>query len=229
LRGWTIDSRLGPVFIGHFAVAFAAKRVAPAVSLGTLMLAAQLADLLWPTLLLLGIEQVRISPGDTATTPLEFLHYPYSHSFLALFLWALGLAGLYALRHGRSLAASAVLVALVLSHWVLDVITHRPDMPITIGGATRVGFGLWNSVAADLLVELAMLGVGVALYVRATRPVDRVGRLALTALVGLLCVVFIANVFGPPPPSATAVAWAAQAIWLLVAWGYWIDRHRRAR
>jgi len=119
------------VFIGHFAVAFAAKRVAPEVSLGTLMLAAQFADLVWPVLVLLGVEVVVIRPGITAMTPLDFVHYPWSHSLVALGVWA-------------GLLAAAVV-------W-----RNRPT-----GGA--------------------------------------------------------------------AVAWTAQAIWLLVAWGYWIERHRSVR
>ena len=76
------------MFIGHFAVALGAKKVAPAVSLGTMFLAAQLADLLWPTFVLLGIERVEIAPGATAVTPLDFVSYPYSHSLLALALWS---------------------------------------------------------------------------------------------------------------------------------------------
>jgi len=214
------------VFIGHFAVAFAAKRAAPGLPLGTLFLAAQLADLVWPTLVLLGFESFEIRPGITAVTPLDFVHYPYSHSLLALAGWGALLAvPCFAWR--RSFAAAAVLFALVLSHWLLDAASHRPDMPLTIGGSERVGLGLWNSVAATLIVEGVLFAMCVAVYARTTRAVDRTGQWALAGLIAFLAVVYIANLFGPPPPSTTAVAWSAQAIWLLVAWGYWIDRHRR--
>jgi hypothetical protein len=215
------------VFIGHFAVAFAAKRAAPRVSLGTLFLAAQLADLVWPTLVLLGFESFIIRPGITAVTPLDFTYYPYSHSLVAMAGWGAALAVAFLLLR-KSVTGAAILFALVLSHWLLDFASHRPDMPLTIGGGERLGLGLWHSVPATLLVEGALFAAGVWLYARATRPADRTGRWSFVALVAFLVLIYAANVFGPPPPGVAAVAWAAQAIWLLVLWGYWIDRHRLA-
>jgi membrane-bound metal-dependent hydrolase YbcI (DUF457 family) len=214
------------MFIGHLAFGFAAKRIVPQVSLGTLFIACQFADLLWPLLVLLGVEAVAIDPGNTAVTPLDFIRYPYSHSFSALALWAAVLAIAYKALRRSSTIAAAVVAALVLSHWFLDALTHRPDLPLTIGGARRVGAGLWYSVSATLVVELALFAVGVALYAAATRPRDRTGTLAFGALAVFLVAVYLVNIFGPPPPSATAVAWGAQAVWLLVAWAWWTDRHR---
>lgn len=214
------------MFIGHFALGLGAKRIAPEVSLGTLFAAAQLADLLWPTLLLLGIERAAIAPGITAVTPLDLSYYPYSHSLVALTAWGVALALAHRLLRRRRLAAGVTLAALVVSHWVLDVLTHRPDVPVGIGGGPLLGLGLWNSVAGTLAVELAVFAAGVALYARATRPRDRTGRLAFWGLVAFMLVVYSANFFSPPPPSITAVAWLAQAAWLLVAWGAWVDRHR---
>jgi hypothetical protein len=217
------------MFIGHFAVAFAAKRVAPELSLGTLFLAAQLADLVWPTLVLLGIESFEIRPGITAVTPLDFVHYPWSHSLAAMAGWGFVLAIAWlAVRRGTPMAA-LVILAVVLSHWLLDVISHRPDMPLTVGGGTRLGLGLWNSVAATLAVEGALFAVCVAFYALTSRALDRIGRWAFWGLVAFLVVVYLVNLFGPPPPSTAAVAWSAQAIWFLVAWGYWVDRHRQNR
>jgi hypothetical protein len=214
------------MFIGHLAVGLAAKRAAPEVSLGTLFLAAQLADLVWPTLVLLGIERLEIRPGITAVTPLDFVHYPYSHSLVALLAWGVALAGAYLVfTRGRPRTA-ALLAAVVVSHWILDVISHRPDMPLTLHGSERVGLGLWNSVAMTATVELTGFALGMFVYLRTTRPRDATGRWALLALAAFLVVVYAMNLLGPPPPSTTAVAWSAQAIWLLVAWGYWIDRHR---
>ena len=83
------------MFIGHYAVALGAKKFAPEVSLGVLFLACQLADLIWPNLLLLGVESVQIEPGNTVMTPLNFLHYPYSHSLVALVLWGAICAAIY--------------------------------------------------------------------------------------------------------------------------------------
>lgn len=217
------------MFLGHFAVAFAAKRAAPELSLGTLFAAAQLADLVWPTLVLLGVERFEVRPGITAVTPFEFLHYPYSHSLVALAGWGLALAIAWlAVRRGTPKAA-LLIVAVVLSHWLLDVIAHRPDMPLTLGGDTRLGMGLWNSLPGTLAVESALFAVCTALYAVTTRALDRIGRWALWGLLAFLVLVYLASVFGPPPPSTAAVAWSAQAIWLLVAWGYWVDRHRSAR
>ena len=215
------------MFIGHFALGFAAKRVVPTVSLGTLFLAAQLADLVWPVLVLLGIERVDVSPGATAFTPLDFVHYPYSHSLVALLVWALVFAAAYAFSHRARMNVALTLVALVLSHWLLDFLTHRADMPLTLGGTTRVGLGLWNSVPGTVLVEGALFVAGVSFYLKTTQAVDAVGRWSLWALVAFLTVVYVANIFGPPPPSARAVAWTVLGMWLLVAWGYWIDAHRR--
>lgn len=215
------------MFIGHFAVSFAAKRLVPAVSLGTLFVAAQFADLLWPNLVLLGVESFSIRPGATAVTPLDFISYPYSHSLLALLGWsAMAAALLLALRH--RCAAALVVGAVVLSHWVLDALSHRPDVPVAFGD-TKVGLGLWYSVPATLAVEGLMFITAVAIYVRTTRARDRVGSGGLWALVAMLLLIYVANVFGPPPPSVAAVAWSAQAMWLLVAWAYWIDRHRPPR
>lgn len=214
------------MFIGHFGLGFGAKRAVPGVSLGMLFLAAQLADLVWPTLVLLGIEEVRILPGATRVTPLDFVRYPYSHSLLTLAGWGalLGI-GYVALRRAR-ITAAVTLAALVLSHWVLDVVTHRPDMPLTPGGPERLGLGLWNSLPGTLVVELVLFLGGAALYARATEPRDRTGRVAFLALVAFLLLVNAANLLGPPPPSAAAVAWTAQSMWLLVLWGAWVDRHR---
>ena len=212
------------MFVGHFGVGLAAKALAPRVSLGSLFLAAQLIDLLWPTLLLLGIERVRIAPGITAVTPLDFEHYPFTHSLAAVLLWGFlfGLAYLGLKRYPRG---AIVLGALVVSHWLLDLVVHRPDLPLYPGSA-KVGLGLWDSVAGTLVVELAVFGLGAALYLRATRSRDRTGAWALWSFLGFLLLIHLGNLLGPPPPSVAAIAWVGQAQWVLVLWGYWIDRHR---
>lgn len=216
------------MFLGHFGLAFSAKKSVPAVSLGTLFLAAQFADLLWPMLVLLGAERVEVQPGVTAVTPLNFVSYPYSHSLLALCLWGVLFGGIYrAVRRSRLLPAF-VLALLVVSHWVLDYVTHRPDLQLMPGAETRVGLGLWFSVPGTLMVELALFIIGVVLYVRSTKARDRVGSIGLWSLVVFLFAVYLASTFGPPPPSASAVVWSAPAMWLLVVWAYWVDKHRVA-
>lgn len=211
------------MFLGHFGLAFAAKRVAPRPSLGTLVLAAQWPDGVWPILLLAGIEEVRIAPV-TAVTPLDFVWYPYSHSLGFDLAWACLLAGVYFVV--RRDARGAVWVgALVLSHWVLDVIAHRPDMPLWPGGP-RFGLGLWNSLPATLAAEAIAFSAGAVVYSRATAARDALGRWAWMAFVIVLAVLYVASVVGPPPPSVPVLAASSLAGWLLVAWAYVIDRHR---
>jgi membrane-bound metal-dependent hydrolase YbcI (DUF457 family) len=214
------------MFIGHFAVALAAKPLAPKASLGTLFAAAQFIDLLWPSLLLLGIERVRIVPGITTVTPLDFEHYPFSHSLAAVIGWAAAFALVhFAFRRDRRTAL--VLAALVLSHWLLDALMHHPDLPLWPGSSTRIGLGAWDSLRLTLEIELTLLILGVWLYAWHTAALDRTGHWALVAFVAFLVLVNAANLLGPPPPSVAAIGWVGQAQWLLVAWGWWIDRHRR--
>ena len=212
------------MFIGHFGVGFAAKAVAPKTSLGTLFLAAQFIDLLWPTFLLLGIESVRIDPHATAVTPLDFVHYPFSHSLLTVLGWALLVGGgYYAIR--RYVRGAMVLAALVVSHWLLDAIVHSPDLPLYPGSRVFIGLGLWSSLAGTLVLELAIFAAGVGLYLKSTRPMMR-RDLVLGSLVAVLVLIYLGNLFGSPPPNAMAIAWVGQAQWLLVLWGYWADRRR---
>ena len=215
------------MFLGHFGVGLGAKRAAPSVSLGTLFIACQFADLLWPTLVLLGYERVEIQAGATRVTPLKFVSYPYSHSLLALCGWGAAFGAAYVVIRRARIAAAVTLALVIVSHWVLDYMTHRPDMPLTLHGPTRLGLGLWNSMPGTLAVEGAAFGIGLALYLRDTIARDRVGSVGLWILAAFLVVVYAASVFGPPPPSASAVAWSAQAMWLIVVWGYWVDAHRR--
>jgi len=215
-----------PMFIGHYAVALGAKPVAPRVSLGILFLACQLADLLWPNFLLSGLETVRIDPGNTVMTPFDFMHYPYSHSLLALALWATLFAVVYGVLSRAGTRAAIVVALVVLSHWLLDVVTHRPDMPIFFTDTPRIGFGLWNHPAVAVPLELLMFVAGAWLYLRHTKPTDRTGSIAVWALLAFLLVTYAAALLGPPPPSVSALAWSAQAQWLIVGWGFWVDRHR---
>ena len=216
------------MFLGHYALAFGAKRLAPAVSLGTLFMACQFADLLWPTLVVLGIEVVEIDPGNTLVTPLNFVKYPYSHSLVMLLVWSVVFALLYlAIRRGR--VGAITIGALVFSHYVLDVITHRPDMPITVEGSTRLGLGLWNYPGTTLAVESAMFIIGATIYSAVTREKDRIGKIGLWLMIATLVAIYFAALWGPPPPNSRAVAIAGHLLWLFVLWAYWVDRHRQPR
>ena len=215
------------MFLGHFALGFGAKVVARRVSLGALFLAAQFIDLLWPIFLLLGVERVRIEPGATVVTPLVFEHYPYSHSLLAVLGWAVLLGVLYLVLKRDRLGA-VVMGALVLSHWLLDLMVHRPDLPLSPWGDAVSGLHLWSSLPLTLGLEIPMFALGVWVYARNTVALDGMGRWGLLGLVLFLFAVYTGNLFGPPPPSTQAIAWVGQLQWLLVLWGYWVDRHRRS-
>ena len=213
------------MFLGHFGLGFAGKRAAPAVSLGMLFLAVQLADLVFWPLTILGIEHFRIQPGATRMTPMDFYDYPISHSLAGLFVFGLLLGGSYWLVR-RDRVAALVLGAGVLSHWFLDVLVHRPDMPLAPGGGPRLGLSIWNRPALTVVLELLMYGLGLAVYLRMTRAADRIGSWALWTLVVFLAAAWVGSVAGPPPPSERIVEISGLAMWLFVPWGYWIDRHR---
>jgi len=216
------------MFIGHIAVGLASKRLAPEVSLGTLIGAPLLLDLIWPIFLLLGIETVRIEPGATQVTPLDLHDYPYTHSLVAALAWSVFAGGIHH-TFKKDRTAALVIAASVFSHWVLDFVTHRPDMPLYPFSTKYVGLGLWYSRVGTLAVEVPMFAAGAFLYARITKANDKIGRWAYVALVSFLLVVYFANMYGPPPPSANAIAWSALLLWLLVPWGRWIDAHRTSQ
>jgi len=213
------------MFVGHTAIALAARSRAPGLSLQWWMAAAFGLDLLWPIFLLLGLERVSIVPGATAFNPLVFEHYPWSHSLLMACVWGLCGAGVARWR-GASRGIAALIAVVVLSHWVLDWASHAPDMPLWPGPSPLLGLGLWFSIPATLIVEGAMFLCGIALYVRSTRAVDRIGSIALWAFLILSAAMWASGPWSPPPPSADALAWFALGAYLLVAWAGWADRHR---
>jgi hypothetical protein len=213
------------MFLGHFGIAFAAKKVAPKTSLGVLVLAAQFADLLWPVLLLLGLEHVRIVPGLMAASPFDFTSYPISHSLVAELGWG-ALLGLIYFSWKRDGGSALLVGSLVPTHWILDFIAHRPDMPIYPGGA-KYGLGMWNSVPLTIAVEYILFAAGIALYFSATRAKDRAGNWVLWSLVCFLGLLYPPSLFGSPPPNVQILAWSGLVMWLTVPWAAWADRHRQ--
>ena len=220
------------MFIGHFAVGFAAKKFAPRTQLSLLLAAPLLSDMLWPIFLALGWEHVRIVPGITRFNSYDLYDFPWSHSLLMCVAWATAFsAGYYAVTRYRA-GAMAISIG-VISHWLLDWITHIPDMPLYPGGGPHLGLGLWNHVAATMTAEILMLLVGVFLYASATRARDRIGKYAFLVYALVLFLLFISDRFGGQPAPATAGE-AAHAIFLpsiiaetvFLAWAWWFDHHR---
>jgi hypothetical protein len=213
------------MFVGHLAVALAAKKAEPKLPLPALVAATFGLDLLWPIFLLMGIETVRIDPAATPFTPLDFVSYPWSHSLLLALGWG-AVAAWLASRSGTG-RMGAIIGAVVVSHWLLDVASHRPDMPVWPGGP-MLGLGLWYSVPATIVVEGALLAIGLALYVRAAPARDRMGHVALWSFVLVTSAIWLSGPFSPPPPSVQAIAVVGVAgAAVLVLWAWWIERHRR--
>jgi membrane-bound metal-dependent hydrolase YbcI (DUF457 family) len=216
------------MYIGHFAVGLGAKRFAPRISLGTLILAVEFVDMLWPIFLLLGVETVKISPGATTFTPLDFVHYPFTHSLLTGAIWALLFSiAYYAL---MKYPKGAIVVFLcVISHWFLDLIVHQPDLPLVPWSESKYGLGVWNSVPLTLAIELGMFAIGLTLYLKTTRARDKIGRWAFWALIFFILMTYLGATFGGPPKDENSLSLVALGVWLFVPWGYWIDRHRVIR
>ena len=213
------------MFIGHFGAGFAGKKFDKSPSLGTYFMAAQFVDLLWPLFLLLGIERVKIESGNTAVTPLDFVYYPFSHSLIGVIFWAL-LFGLVYFLFKKNIKVAFVLGLIVISHWFLDLIVHRPDLPIIFGVDLKVGFGLWNSLIGTVIVEGLIFIGGLFIYLKSTKAKNKTGKYALWGLVIFLVAIYISNLFGPPPDSTEAIGIVGNAQWLIVLWGYWIDKNR---
>lgn len=213
------------MFLGHFGAAFAAKKIEPRLSLGTLVAAAIFVDLLWPLFLILGLEHVAIVPGITLMTPLDFHDYPITHSLIGALGWSV-VGGMMIYGVTRVQRKALVGGMVVFSHWLLDLIVHRPDLPLFSNDGPKFGLGGWNSLPVTLVLELGMLAVGVWIYAQATKPASPAGRWLLFGFVSFLGVIYAANVWGPPPPSAEAIGYAGLSMWLFVLFAFFVDKRR---
>jgi membrane-bound metal-dependent hydrolase YbcI (DUF457 family) len=216
------------MFIGHFAAGFAAKRWAPRVSLGLLITAPLLLDVLWPFYALAGIEHFRIQAGGAPFHTLVFDSYPWSHSLLMAVVYGVLVRALYRWRTGDPRGAN-MLGALVVSHWILDWVTHDPDLPLWPGGPVT-GLGLWRSVPGTVVVESVMFTAGVWLYLGATRSKDRIGAISLWAFLVFIVLLYAVSIVGPPPPvgAERLVSLTAMTFLIVLPIAWWIDKHRAA-
>ncbi|KFF15196.1 metal-dependent hydrolase [Chryseobacterium sp. JM1] len=218
------------MFIGHFGLSFAAKKLAPKVSLGTLFIATQFVDLLWPFLLIFNIEKVAIVPGYTETNAFEFLFYPYTHSLLMNMVWGI-VVGLIYWFIKRDKRGSIIVGLCVFSHWFLDVIVHVADLPLTPFSDYKVGLGLWNHLAATLVIETALFLIGTAIYISCTKAKNKIGKWGLWVLVILLLAVNFGNAFGPTPSNSIMTLFVSSVIAsvLIISLSYWVDKNREVK
>lgn len=212
------------MFIGHFGIGLAGKKAGKEISLGTLIMASQWLDLIWPLLVLLNIETVKVNPGDTKMTPLSFISYPYSHSLFFVIIWGILFGGIY-YTVKRNIKNSIILGVLVISHWLLDLFVHRLDLPL-YPGSGFCGFGMWNYPLLEIPFEIVIFIIGVFLYLNFTKSKDKIGFFSFWSLIIVLTGIHFINLFGTPPPDTNSIAYAGLGIWLFVIWGYWIDKHR---
>ena len=215
------------MLVGHCAVALGGKGAYPKLSLGLLMAAAVLADLLGFIFILLGIEHWTMNPGRAGIYAVDLDSVAWSHGFLPNLLWAAVFAGGYFLWR-RHAAGAWILFAAVLSHWLLDFVSHRPDMPLAPGLAGRYGLGLWTSVPATIVVEGTLWLIALVAYIRATRANRRTGIYIFWAMIAFLTLSWVNNIMATPPAGSLTVAAIASLTFftLLVAWAYWMDRVR---
>ena len=217
------------MFVGHFGVGFGAKHFAPNASAGTLVLGAMLADVLGFAFIAFGIEHISIQPGITRLDALNLYDFAWSHSLLMDVVWAALLADGYFLfrRYARG---AWIIFAAVLSHWVLDWLSHRPDMALAPGVHRYFGLGLYNSPLGLLIVEGGIWLVGIALYLRTTRSKGLAGNLALWIGLALLTILWLLSFSGAPPPSVhTLVVVDLVAFPIVIGWVYWVDHLREVR
>lgn len=216
------------MFIGHYGPAYAIKAIRPAMPLWLLFIAVQLVDVAWAVLVLVGIEKVRIVPGITASNPLDLYYMPYTHSLVGAVLWSLAAIVLGKPVPGvRKWRTAAWIGLAVFSHWVLDWLVHRPDLPL-YGDTLKVGLGLWNHPVFALLLEAALLFGGMAMYLRRTTAINAIGRLGPPVLGILMLAIQCYVFFGPPPSSPTAAAITALVSYVVfAAVAEWLDRQRQ--
>lgn len=217
------------MFIGHFGLAFAAKKVAPKVSLGTLFIATQFVDILWPFLLVFKIEKVAIVPGYTKVNAFDFLYFPFTHSLLMGIVWGITGGWVYWL-FKREIRGAFIVGLAILSHWFLDLIVHIPDLPLTPFGGYKIGFGLWNSLLGTFIIETTIFLIGTCIYFKCTKAKNKVGGWGLYVLIALLVLVSCSNTFGPPPSPKGSLMFllflVMSVMILIILLAYWVDKNR---
>jgi hypothetical protein len=216
------------MFVGHYAASLALKGYVKEASLGVLFLAVQFVDILFFPFVLLGIERIHIVENYTQSTHFELVYMPYTHSLLAFIVWS-GLAySVFRWVVVKDRAVALVIALAVFSHWVLDVLVHTPDLPLSSDESTKIGLGLWNNAIATYAVESMILLLSLWVYLRLTTAVTSIGKYGMGIFVGLLLLINAANIFGPPMVNSESglAIFALSSYFLFAAVAFWLDRKR---
>ena len=173
---------------------------------------------------MLGWEHVSIESNTNPFLRLAFDSYPISHGLIAVVGWATLFASLY-FAFARYVQGAIVIWIGVVSHWLLDYVVHRPDLPL-YAGSRLFGLGLWNHCGLVIAIELAMFVIAIWVYLKQTRAKDKIGDYAFWGFIVLLLAVYALAIFGPAPPTVNKLAIHTLSTWLLVLWAWWFDKHR---
>jgi hypothetical protein len=217
--------------IGHYGVSLALKKADKKISLGLLFFAAQFIDILWAVLVLLGIERAEIVPGITVANPIDYVYYPFSHSLVASLLWSGAVYILFRILPAKSGSQQSkvalVMAVAVLSHFFLDLLIHRPDLPVSVGDSPTLGLGLWNFVLASYVVEGLIFFGGLWVYMRVTTGATFAGKYGMLIFAAFLFITNLLNLFSTPPPDSQTLAVFSLTTYLLsIGIAFWLDRKR---
>ncbi len=215
------------MFVGHYSAAFAAATLSKAPKLGTLFVAAQLVDFGFFVFVPLGIEHMRITPGAAVMNPLDLYDMPWTHSLLGAFAWGAAFAVLLRITIGTWTAA-LISSAVVVSHWLLDLVVHVPDLTLA-GSPPKFGLGLWNHPTIAMPFEIGLLLGTAGLYAMRTRATQKPQ--ALFILIAVLLAFQAIHWFGPPPTAVDVTLWGLALFVFVIATllASWVARNRVPR
>jgi hypothetical protein len=216
------------MFVGHYAAALALKKFEKRASLGVLFLAVQFVDILFFPFVLLGLERMNIVENFTQSTHFELEFMPYTHSLVAALLWAGVAYAIFRWLFVKNNSVAVVVALAVFSHWLLDLITHTPDLPLWSDTSLKLGFGLWNNAIATYVVEAAFLILALWLYLRSTSATSTVGKYGMGVFVVFLLLLNVVNIFGPMQGDSKVVlaVSALTSYFLFAAVAFWLDTKR---
>ncbi len=216
------------MFVGHYAAALALKKFEKRASLGVLFLAVQFVDILFFPFVLLGLERMNIVENFTESTHFELVFMPYTHSLVASMFWAGVAYALFRWLIVKNNSVAIVVALAVFSHWLLDLVTHTPDLPLWSDASLKLGLGLWNNAIATYVVEAILLLLALWLYLRSTTATSAVGKYGMSIFIVFLLLLNIVNIFGPMQGDSKLVLAisALTSYFLFAAAAFWLDTKR---